>query len=48
MCRLKQDLYAAANNKQQLSEQLQEQLSLNNAANTTISTLRQQLNDEKA
>jgi hypothetical protein len=46
LCRLRQDLYAAANNKKELADQLQEQCSLNHTANTTITKLRQQLDEE--
>jgi hypothetical protein len=46
MCRLKQDMYAAANNKKELADQLQEQCSLNHTANSTITKLRQQLEEE--
>jgi predicted DNA-binding protein YlxM (UPF0122 family) len=43
---MKQELYAAANNRKELADQLQEQCSLNHTANSTITKLRQQLEEE--
>lgn len=48
MCRLKQDLYAAANAKQLLAGQLQEQCDQTQAANAAITKLKQQLEAESA